>query len=281
MSSLDELGMKAEILSVHDALRAVKNNLYPTKAHDDWSANLPGDPISSRAPLSKTDMSEILWPSLRQQMALADAYVMNEYTVRIGDMLWAGADITLAPMDPSPFPQLLNRLFESGTPYRISFMIEGGGAYGTQLRAFAATIMGVTNALNKQIKYSIEGLQRMARKEPVVRLRISFATWAPRDNPKLLQERLSNLIQAVESWGYCQVSEFSGDPLDCVMSSAMGIHCAGTAPVAIAPMFEVMKLMPWQRPSSPFEKARCYSARRTARYGRTRPGRTLPPHGLI
>jgi intracellular multiplication protein IcmB len=254
MSSLDELGIKCDVLKTHDALRAVKNNLYPTKAHDDWSACLPGDPIPSRAPLSKTDMSEILWPSLRQQLALADAYVMNEYTVRIGDQLWAGADITLAPMDPSPFPQLLNRLFESGTPYRISFMIEGGGAYSTQLRAFAATILGVTNALNKQIKYSLEGLQRMARKEPVVRLRVSFATWAPRDNPKLLQDRLSNLVQAVESWGYCQVSEFSGDPLDCVMSSAMGIHCAGTAPAAVAPMFEVMKLMPWQRPSSPFEK---------------------------
>jgi intracellular multiplication protein IcmB len=254
LSSLDELGMKAELMTAHDALRAVKNNLYPTKAHENWSACLPGDPIPSRAPMSTTDMSEILWPSLRQQMALADAYVLNENTVRIGDLLWAGADIVMAPMDPSPFPMLLNRLFDAKVPYRISFLLEGGGAYSTTFRAFAATILGVTNATNKQIKYSLEGLQRMARKEPVVRLRISVATWAPRDNPRLLQERLSNLVQAVESWGYCQVSEFSGDPLDCVMSSAMGIHCAGTAPTAIAPMFEVMKLMPWQRPSSPFEK---------------------------
>lgn len=254
MSSLDELGIKADLMEAHDALRAVKNNLYPSKAHDKWSACLPGDVIPPRAPLSTTDMSEILWPSLRQQMALADAYIMNENTVRIGDLLWAGADIVLAPMDPSPFPMLLNRLFDAKVPYRISFLLEGGGAYSTSLRAFAATILGVTNAINKQIKYSLEGLQRMARKEPVVRLRISVATWAPRDNPRLLQERLSNLVQAIESWGYCQVSEFSGDPLDCVMSSAMGIHCAGTAPTAIAPMYEVMKLMPWQRPSSPFEK---------------------------
>jgi intracellular multiplication protein IcmB len=36
------------------------------------------------------------------------------------------------------------------------------------------------------------------------------------------------------------------------MSSAMGIHCGGTAPQAIAPLYEVMKLLPWQRPSSPF-----------------------------
>ena len=254
MSSLDELGIAADVLNVHEGLRAVKNNLYPEKAHKDWEACLPGDDIPPRAPMNKTDMSEILWPSMRQQLALQDAQVIDKSIVRIGNHLWGGADITLAPMDPSPFPMLLNRLFDSKVPYRISFIIEGGGAYSTALRAFLATILGVTNALNKQIKYSLEGLQRLARKEPVVRLRISMATWAPHDDLKLAEDRLSNLIQSVESWGYCQVSEFSGDPLDCVMSSAMGIHCAGTAPVAIAPMYEVMKLMPWQRPSSPFDK---------------------------
>ena len=254
MSSLDELAISASVMSVHDGLKAVKNNLYPGKAHEDWKACLPGDEIRPRAPTSKTDMSEILWPPLRQQLALADAQVINESIVRIGNQLWGGADMTLAPMDPSPFPMLLNRLFDAKVPYRISFLIEGGGVYTIGMRAFLSTLLGVTNAVNKQIKYSLEGLQRMARKEPVVRMRISVATWAPQGEVKLLQNRLSNLVQSLESWGYCQVSEFSGDPLDCVMSSALGIHCAGTAPSAIAPMYEVMKLMPWQRPSSPFDK---------------------------
>ncbi|MEM7618515.1 MAG: type IV secretion protein IcmB [Pseudomonadota bacterium] len=253
MSSLDELGISGEILEVHDALRAVKNNLYPTKSHKEWRANLPGDDIAPRALESVTDVSEILWPSLRQQLALADAHIINESIVRIGNKLWGGADITLAPMDPSPFPMLLNRLFDANVPYRISFLIEGGGAQTTGLRSSVATLLGVTNALNKQIKYSLEGLNRMSRKEPVVKLRVSAATWAPQKDLKLVEDRLSNLIQSIESWGYCQVSEFSGDPLDSVMSSAMGIHCAGTAPAAVAPMLEVMKLMPWQRPSSPFE----------------------------
>lgn len=254
MSSIDELGIAGEVLNIHDGLKAVKNNLYPSKSHEDWKPCLPGDPIPARAPTSSTDMSEVLWPSLRQQLSLADAHVINESLVRIGDKIWGGADITLAPMDPSPFPMLLNRLFDAKVPYRISFLIEGGGASSAALRTFAATLLGVTNAMNKQIKYSLEGLQRLARKEPVVKLRISMATWGPRDNVRVVQDRLSNLVQSVESWGYCQVSEFSGDPLDCVMSSALGIHCAGTAPTAIAPMYEVMKLMPWQRPSSPFEK---------------------------
>jgi len=252
-SALDEVSVSTKVLEVHEAITAIKNNLYPSRANNNWRACLPGDPIPPRAPTSNTDMSDIFWPPLREQLSVAEARIMDETVVQIGDLLWAGADVTLAPMDPTAFPQLLNRLFEAGVPYRISFMIEGGGAQAMQFRSFLATIFGVTNSINKQIKYALEGLQGMSRSEPVVRLRISLATWANRGERQLLRDRLSTLVQAVESWGYCQVSEVSGDPLDCVMSSAMGIHCAGTAPTAIAPMYEVMKLLPWQRPSSPFE----------------------------
>lgn len=37
------------------------------------------------------------------------------------------------------------------------------------------------------------------------------------------------------------------------MSSAMGIHCGGTGVTGIAPLSEIFKLLPWQRPCSPFE----------------------------
>ncbi len=252
MASLNELGVRAELIESHDALRAVRSNLFPHKANDDWRASLPGDPIAPRAPMSKNDLSDIIWPPVRSQISSADAQVVDGSVVRLGDTLWAGADMTLGPMEASPFPMLLNRLYDAKVPYRISFMIEGGGAYSISFKSFIATIMSVTNGLNRQIKYSLEGLQVMARSEPVVRLRVSFATWADKDEYDLVRDRLSILIQSVESWGYAQVSEVSGDPLDCVMASAMGIHCAGTAPVGIAPMHEVMKLLPWQRPSSPF-----------------------------
>ncbi len=249
---LEEIGIRGELMDVHNALSAIRNNLFPVKANVNWRACLPGDPLPPRAPTSNKDMSDILWPPLRHQLAVGDSRVLDEKAVQLGDLLWAGADIVLAPMDPTPFPQLLNRLFEAKVPYRISFLIEGGGAQAMAFQTFLATIFGVTNSMNKQIKYALEGLVAMSRKEPVVKLRVSFATWAPRGQRKLLDERLSILVQSVESWGYCQVSDVSGDPLDCVMASAMGVHCAGTAPAAIAPMFDVMKFIPWQRPSSPF-----------------------------
>jgi intracellular multiplication protein IcmB len=254
VSALDELDIKAIKLGAHEALIAVKDNMFPEKAHENWKPCLPGDPIRPRAPTTSNDLSEILWPSLKQQIASTDALIIDDSIVKIGNQFWAGADMTLGPMDANAFPVLLNRLVEAGVPHRISFMIEGGGGSATALRASIATMLSVTNAVNKQIKYSLEGLQTLSRSEPVAKLRITISTWAPANNLKQMQERLSVIVQSLESWGYCQASEFSGDPLDCVMSSAMGIHCAGTAPVAIAPLFEIMKMLPWQRPSSPFRR---------------------------
>ncbi|MGB4057390.1 MAG: type IV secretion protein IcmB [Alphaproteobacteria bacterium] len=252
-SAMDELGIRCTVLEVHDALRAVRGNLFPDHSHAKWRPCLPGDPIPPRMPTSKVDLSDLLWPSIANQISAADATVLGKSVVRIGNMFWAGGDMTLGPMDATAFPVLLNRLVEADIPFRISFLIEGGGIYATSFRTFIATIMGPTNAANKQIKYSLEGLQLMARSEPVVRMRVSFATWCRFDQRNEIMNQLSVMLQAIESWGYCQVSEFSGDPLDCVMSSAMGIHCGGTAPTGIAPMVEMMKLFPWQRPSSPFD----------------------------
>lgn len=253
MTAFEEMGIECALMEVHDALNAIRSNIFPDRANPDWRACLPGDPIPPRAPQSTVDMSDILWPSLPNQITAADAKVLGKSVVRIGNVLWAGADMTLGPMDSTPFPVLLNRLVEADIPFRISFLIEGGGASAVAFRTFAATIMGPTNAGNSPIKYSLESLTKLARKEPVVKIRISFATWCRVEEKSQILDRLSVLLQSFESWGYCQVSDHSGDPLDCVMSSAMGIHCGGTAPSGIAPMIEIMKLLPWQRPSSPFE----------------------------
>lgn len=251
-SSLNEMGIKGDLLEVHEALMHVRGVMFPDRANEDWRPCLPGDPIPARAPMSRVDVSDIIWPSLPSQLVAGDAKTLGRSVVRIGNLLWAGGDMTLGPMDAMPFTTLMNRLVDADIPFRMSFLIEGGGAYSTQLRAFMASILGPTNTTNRQIKYSLEGLQAMARNEAVVRIRVSFATWCKIEEKSLIHDRLSILLQSIESWGYCQASEFSGDPLDCVMSSAMGIHCAGTGVTGVAPMMEIMKLLPWQRPSSPF-----------------------------
>jgi intracellular multiplication protein IcmB len=250
--SLFELGIVAQTLEVHEALRAIRSSLYPNLANDKWRACLPGDPIPARRPRYKRDWSDLLWPPIGQQLCPMDAEVINSNTVRIGDLWWAATDMSLGPADPSPFPQLLNRLIEANMPFRISFLMESGGITGEAFRKMASAILAFSNGINRQIKDTLNHLIEVAKSDPVVRLRISFATYAPAGNKPLIEERLANLMQSVESWGYCQVSNNCGDPLESVMSSALGIMCSSTAPPGVAPLREVVKMLPWQRSSSPF-----------------------------
>jgi intracellular multiplication protein IcmB len=253
-SAMDELGMKTRVMDCHSALNAIRTSLYPTARHDAWRPNLPGDPLTVRPQRKKKDYSDVLWPPIRQQLCIGDAKVLNSTSVQIGNYAWAPVDMSLAPAEPSPFPQLLSRLIDTETPFRISFLIESGGADGVGLKRFLAGVLAFTNDVNKQIKTSLETLEALSQNEAVVKLRVSLATFAPVDDPKLLQTRASSLMQALESWGYCQGTSAVGDPLEGTMSSALGIACASTAPGVIVPLREVAKLLPWQRPSSPFDE---------------------------
>jgi intracellular multiplication protein IcmB len=254
VSALEEIAMKCRLVSTHEALAAVRISLYPNIGHENWRANLPGDPLMPRGNDNKKDASDILWPTLRQQICTGDSSVLSTTVVRIGNLLWGGVDLTLAPAEPSPFPQLLSRLIDNNMPFRISYLVESGGTHATNFMSLLAGVLAFTNETNRQIRESIKALQQIAQSTPVVKLRISLATYAPIGERKLLESRLGALTQAVESWGYCQASSASGDPLEGTLSSALGIACASTAPAVIAPFREVIKLLPWQRSSSPFEE---------------------------
>ncbi len=253
-TAFDDLGIRARILDVHTALQAVKNSLAPNNPARNWRACLPGDPIPAREPKSRSDYSDVLWPPLARQLCVEDATVISNTRVKIGNVLWSPVDMVLAPSEPYPFTQLLKRLGEHGVPFRISFLIESGGATGSGLRRFLVSVIGFTNTENKFIKNSLEALDILSKSEPVVRLRVSAATWCNADGPAdKIDEQSAVLMQAIESWGQAQVSQMMGDPVEGVMSSALGIACASTAAAGIAPLEEVLKLLPWQLASSPFD----------------------------
>ncbi|MGE3769327.1 MAG: type IV secretion protein IcmB [Bdellovibrionales bacterium] len=253
VSSLEEMGFKVEMADVHTALQAVRASIYPQRANEKWRACLPGDPIPARQDIDKkNDYSDVLWPPLRRQIAVDDARVVNSTAVKIGNTLWSAVDMTLGPLEPSPFTQLLDRLIDTDTPFRMSFLIESHGISGTAFKKLLSSILGFMNDQNRQVRDSLSALQHLSNSEPVVRMRCSMATFAPANDLDLLERRVAGLIQAIESWGYCQATQVVGDPLDGVMSSALGIACASTATPAVAPFYDIMKLLPWQRASSPF-----------------------------
>lgn len=252
-AGLEEVALKVQVMSTHEALAAARVSLYPGMIDENWRANLPGDKLLPRSPSRQPDMSELLWPPIKRQLAIGDAEVISPTIVRIGNQLWGAVDMVLAPVEPSPFPRLLGRLIDADVPFRMSYLIEGAGADGTGFRGLAAAILAFSNESNRQINESLKALRLLSQSEAVVKFRLSLATFAPADDMKLMEQRLATLTQALEAWGQCQASSAGGDPLEMVMSSALGVSCASTAPAAVAPFREIVKLLPWQRASSPFD----------------------------
>lgn len=245
------------IVSPSDAVIAIREAIYPDTATSDWRPLLPGSNVMPRLPEDneKCDASFVLWPPIADQLFHADAVTCGATRAEIGDYEWASVDMVVGPEQPKPFAELVGRLNAAHLPWRMSMLVEGGGKNMMALKKIIATILGFVPA-NKQIFEAFEAL-RLLRHNNIdtnVKLRTSFATWVPVGQTNKLRRQAATLAQRVEGWGNCQAATMAGDPLDGIMSSAPGLALASTAPPAAAPLGEVLRMLPWGRPASPWPK---------------------------
>ena len=249
-------GVSAEALQPAEALVAIREALYPETADSGWTPLIQGTNPMPRMPdgePGKGDAGLALWPPLADQLFFADAETHGAQRVVIGGHEWSSVDMTVGPEDPRPFAEIVARLNATHTPWRMSMLVEGGGRNMMLFKKIVATLLAFVPS-NKQIFQAFTELTHMTEtnRDIMVRLRTSFATWAPEGETGKLRRRAATLRQRVESWGNCQATTMAGDPLDGVMSSALGLAVASTAPSAAAPLGEVLRMLPWGRPASPW-----------------------------
>jgi intracellular multiplication protein IcmB len=259
IGDLKQQSIRASALNVHEAIKAMRNSVYPDLIGSDWKATMPGDPLRVRVPeINNFDASHVLWPRIDEQIFSREAEVVNPRITKLGSKLFACMDMVIGPMETLSFDALLNRMIESGEfPWRVSFLIEGGGLKTLGIKKFLASIFQMTNGDNKMIRQAIEALQEDQQENTTVtKLRISFATWADAglpDSLKTIEERGARLQRAAENWGNCVVSPLVGDPVEGVMSSALGLDMASTAPAGAVPLPDVVKMLPLNRDASPWK----------------------------
>jgi intracellular multiplication protein IcmB len=272
MTDLNGMALRGEVLEVHQALKMVKSTIYPDVFIRKWKPFLPGDtsksplnPKQNRSPFVKADnskygdVSHLLFPRLDEQLFDGEAEVINSHIIKIGNKFFGGVDMTVGPQDLLPFNVLLNRLIDTNEfPWRVSFLIEGDGLTGLSIKKLLASILRFTNkGENGNIQDALNKMESLKNNgQTIVRLRVSFATWAPAntDGIELIEERIGRLQSAVEAWGYCNTSNNAGDPLAGVFSSALGLDIRSTAPTGAAPLDEVVYMLPLMRDASPFDK---------------------------
>ncbi len=256
MNDLNALGVYANILEVHEAIFEMRMTADPEFTDRTWTPVLPGDKIPIRDYKRFTgDIADLLWPSLGRQILPRDAENIDLRTVRIGDKIYSSVFIDLFPKDIKMFVTLLQRTLAARIPWRISFLIESNGLTSLRLKAALAGVLAFSSSHNRLLSDSSNLLKYISinTDDAVVRLRVAACTWAPENNMPLLRTRASELAKAMEGWGTCEVTELSGDPFGGVVSSMLGVTMNSLATASVAPLSDVVYMLPISRPASPWK----------------------------
>jgi intracellular multiplication protein IcmB len=256
VNDFDSLGIDGKLLEVHDAVKAMRGVADPMFTDEDWKPVLPGDKIPVRdLKKSAGDVAELMWPPLGKQVIPRDCENIDLRTCRVGDQIYSGVFIDLFPQEVRPFIQLFNRTLPTQIPWRISFWVEGNGLNAIKFRSMIATILSFASSQNRLLSDAAKMLQHINvnSDDAVVKLKVSLATWAPDGDTARLRTRTAELAKALQGWGNCEVSEVCGDAFAGVVSSMLAVSSDSVATTSVAPLSDVIFMLPFTRPSSPWE----------------------------
>jgi intracellular multiplication protein IcmB len=258
MAALRGAELAATELSAKDALILAREALYRETAGSQWKPTLIGDRVMPRVAEGESERPSaagLLWPSLRSQIFRIDAVTHGGQRVEIGENEYTSVDLMIGPEDPRPFVELASWLGQDRLPWRCSFILEGGGKTGMAFKEIGSSFLSIFPA-NRDLQRAFASLRQLREQHNhiAVKLRASFATWAPLGETPKLRRRASTLAQRIEGWGNCKIARVAGDPLDGVMSSVPGLALASTGNPALAPIGEALPLLPWSHTISPWER---------------------------
>lgn len=276
MTAMRTAGQKVETLSVREALQEVRAGLQPdTYAHREawmpllpaWSRDRaeglqPGRRALMMAPATQAqmadrDFSNFGVPSFHFQLSDLDGFVENSRVVQIGGTAFLAFDMTVAPEVLPDFNALVSDITEKSRdmPWRSSLRMEAGGVQAQKLKNTILSIISWASPQhNRRLRDAILLNEEIhGREDTVVRMRMSFMTWAPVGDIVSLRRNGQILVGAVKRWGNCGVDGLSGDPMATALSVMPGVTTASTAPVASGPMRDILSMLPLSRQASPWD----------------------------
>lgn len=256
IDDLNSLNIMSSLLEVHEAVREIRKTVDRDFTDRSWTPVLPGDKITIKEyKSSKGELSDLLWPSLSKQIFPRDAETLDLRTVRIGDRIYSSVFIDLFPKEIKTFINLFSRTLASQIPWRISYLIESSGLGSLKFKSILSAILSFSSPQNRLISDSANLLNYISLNtdDAIVKLRVAACTWAPEGEIGLLRTRTAELAKAIEGWGSCDVSEVSGDAFAGAVSSTLAVSSQSVATASVAPLSDVIYMLPITRPASPWE----------------------------
>lgn len=254
-NAMKELGIIADLLSIHEAGYEIRRTVDPGYTDRAWRPVFPGDKYSIKLAKSATgDIADLTWPSFSNQLFPRDAYNLDLKTAQIGDRIYSNVFIDLFPKQVQAFVTLLARVVESSMPWRISFMMDGAGMEALRIKRMFSSILSFSSAQNRLINDAVSVLEYIETQtdDKLIKLRVVATTWAPEGQKKLLLSRAALLARAIQSWGSCDVSEVCGDAFEGTVGSMLAMNMEPPASITVASLSSALYMLPVYRPASPW-----------------------------
>ncbi|MFO7972071.1 MAG: hypothetical protein R6U40_10005, partial [Desulfobacterales bacterium] len=233
--------VKVRKVARHEMLWHIRHNIDPGFTGRGWKPLLPGDPIPKKLadPGRKNDLSNLIYPSLKDQLWPRDAETIDGRITQIGDRLHSPIVMSLPPQTPRPFNGLFKTLLGKRMPWRISFLLTGEGLSITNWKRAFTSILNFGTS-NKMFNQAVKDLEqyRLDGGCPVG-LRIAADTWISvyaENAHEKLSSRRSELASAMQSWGTSDTREVLGDPVLGVSATVPALMPSSPAPAAVAPI---------------------------------------------
>jgi intracellular multiplication protein IcmB len=260
--SRDKEGGGAQLLlkclSAHEAVNIIRRHVDARPTSLTWRPRLLGDKsaaLGSSAVERGNDASPSLQARLSRQMvttSVSDRFGSRELCEQGG--LWYGSVVLELPPDEGsePFHELATRLGKT-IPWRVAFEIYPNGKNYRKMERFLSAMLGAVGDYNKSIRKGFDHLKALSGEGVYVgAVRAVFSTWGPTEHE--VAQRLANLISSVESWGSAGCTNETGEPARAMLASAAGFASIAPAPYIPAPMHDIVRMMPFSRPASIWDR---------------------------
>ncbi|WNV05879.1 hypothetical protein RP726_05565 [Candidatus Methylospira mobilis] len=253
---MKEVDLLANALEIHDVLWFIRRYIDPAFTSRGWRALLPGDRPAFLVPdAGMPALSGFLYPEIGEQLYSRDPYCDGNM-VSVGDS-WHGTLImTRPPQTPKPMNALFEQLKEKRVPWSVGFLLEGDGLSKLWFKRALNSVLSATSSANKLFAKGVEELdEAFLNGEAIVHFKATFGSFVhdepdPQKARQKLKANLSDLSAAIQQWGSCEVNDRVGDSLPSLHATLPALTPKSPAPGAGAPLFDVLKMMPLDRPAS-------------------------------
>ena len=252
LSACREAGLAARDASGEEAAGIIRRFVNGEDCHHaEWRPAHAASPTMPRD--TGADGAGALPPPLADQLIVTEPLCQENFLL-MGERRYAALDMLLGPRNVRPFGELIWRIAEASLPLRFSLLIEGGGLVGPgpAIRRLASSLTAFSSVDSRLARNALKILGA-SRDEgrAVVRLRLAVLTWTQQSasHDELLRCR-GRLQQILEGWGGPVMTPLVGDPLETFAGSVPGFACGATAEPALAPLDDILALLPVSRPAT-------------------------------